>query len=129
MIKRQTPNLSKNEQNKLPKWPVSNVYSGWSNDDISRWPYKFVAVHWGPRAKRPSYWFYERAYIAYEAGSLFARSSKGLKQEVGLKASYSKMAEADIGRLRRVFICVKKSEHYLYANGEELVDFLEEHHL
>lgn len=125
VIRKRTPNLSKDEREALPKWPISNVYSGWSKDDISRWPYKFVSIHWGHRAKRPSYWFYERAYIAYEQGALLARSAKGLKRELGLGVSYSKMAAADTEVLRPIFQRVEECEHFLFANGEELVDFLE----
>jgi hypothetical protein len=119
--------ISSGERKALPKWPISNVFSEWPADDISRWPMEFICAHWGSRAKRFSYWFYRRAHtvvIDGDRGMLLGRRNPELKRKLGFKAGRQKMAEVDEEDISRIFGYVEKTDHRLFANGAELVEFI-----
>jgi hypothetical protein len=116
--------VAKNERRALADWPVGNVFSEWPPDDISRWPQRFVCSHCGIRAKRLSYWFYERAHtvvIDGERGMLLSRRDRSLKRSLGFSASPKRMAEVDNKKASHIF---EGTGHRLFANGEELARLL-----
>lgn len=125
--KNPTPLLSRRERKALKEWPVGDVFSGWSPEDIHAWPGRFVCAHQGARTKRLSYWFYERAHTAVldgGRGMLLGCRPPGLKRSLGFRTSARRMAEVDKEKASRIFSHIDETGHQLFANGEELARLL-----
>ncbi len=122
------PALTDEDRSELPVWPAGHVFSGWSRQDLSGWPERFVCAHRG--SSRIRYWFYERRHVVHlgddEGGLVFAATSRPLRRELGLKRGADAMAEADDRLLRRVFARMRRTGRHLYVNGDELAPLLDE---
>lgn len=118
--------LSKQARRALGLWPLGNVFSDWSAEDISAWPKRFVCAHEGSRGSI-SYWFYERSHavlVDEDRGMVLATQVRNLRRDLGFRHGRKTMAEVDRDRLETIFEHVQESGHRLFENGKSLASFL-----
>jgi hypothetical protein len=120
------PILSRQERKALSAWPVDDVFSEWSPEDVSAWPKYFVCAHWGSRG-RFSYWFYERVHTAViegDRGMVLARRPGLLRKTLGFEYGAATMAASDTHRAALIFDRIAGDGHQLYESGERLAQLL-----
>lgn len=118
--------LSKATRKALANWPLGNVFSDWSAEDLSAWPQRFVCVHEGMRGGI-SYWFYDRSHstlVEDDRGSVLATQVPNLRKELGFRHGRTTMVKVDEERLRAIFEAIGEEGHRLFENGEKLASFL-----
>lgn len=123
---RDNPLLSKQSRKALREWPLGNLFSDWSAEDISAWPLRFVCAHQGSRGGI-GYWFYERTHpvmVDDDRGNVFATKAVGLRRELGFQHGGKAMAATDSDRLRAIFEAVEQEGHRMFENGDRLAEFI-----
>lgn len=123
---RDEPLLSKRTRKALRLWPLGNIFSDWSSEDISAWPQRFVCAHEGGRGG-VSYWFYERSHsilVGHDRGMVFATQAGDLRRSLGFLHGRKTMVEADAPRLRLIFEKVDHEGRRLFESGNTLASFL-----
>lgn len=122
----EVPLLSRQTRRALRGWPLGDLFSNWSAEDISAWPLRFVCVHEGARG-RIGYWFYERTHpvlVDKDRGMVFATRPRGLRRELGFRHGRDAMAAVDMDRLRDIFPRLDEHGHRLFESGERFARFL-----
>ncbi|RUN75457.1 hypothetical protein EJC47_16420 [Sphingomonas sp. TF3] len=123
---RDEPLLSKRTRKALRLWPLGNIFSDWSSEDISAWPQRFVYAHEGGRGG-VSYWFYEHSHsilVGHDRGMVFATQAGDLRRSLGFLHGRKTMVEADAPRLRLIFEKVDHEGRRLFESGNTLASFL-----
>ncbi len=123
---RNEPLLSKQTRKALRLWPLGNIFSDWSAEDISAWPQRFVCAHEGGRGG-VSCWFYERTHsilVDDDRGMVFATQVGDLRRSLGFQHGRKTMVETDAARLRAIFEKVGQEGHRLFGSGDRLAAFL-----
>lgn len=123
---RDEPLLSKQTRKALRVWPLGNIFSDWSAEDISAWPQRFVCAHEGGRGGL-SYWFYERSHsilVDDDRGVVFATQAGDLRRGLGFQYGRVTMVKTDAARLRTIFEELGQEGHRLFESGDSLKFFL-----
>jgi hypothetical protein len=107
----------------LKRWPRGNVFSDWSRDEVSAWPFQFLCIH-RARTGRIGYFFYERTHPAVDEGVVLASRKMAIRTERGLKRSEKAMSDADAVVLKILFQQVDNGGRRICINGEELAQML-----
>ena len=118
--------LSRSAREALSRWPLGNMFSDWSTQDLSAWPQRFVCVHEGTRGG-VGYWFYERSHpilVEEDRGAVLATQTPALRSELGFRHGRKTMVDTDGKRLRAIFEAIGEKGHRLFESGEKLVSFL-----
>lgn len=119
--------LSRDERRRLRRWPLGDLFTQWSEQDLDAWPRRFVSIH-RPRS-RASYWFYERAHAVLvddDTGAVFAERSGGLRAELGFEHGCEAMMATDAALVDRLFAYCEQEGHWLCENGEGLLRLIEQ---
>ena len=120
------PLLSESERRALSSWPLGNLFSDWSAEDLSAWPQRFLCVHQG-KGGGTSYWFYERSYpilVDPDRGGVLATQRPVLRSALGFRHARKTMANTDGMRLRAIFEAIGEEGYRLFESGEKLASFL-----
>lgn len=120
--------LSASTKRALRNWPVCDIFSDWSEEDVSAWPLRFICAHRGSRG-RISYWFYERSHsviLGDQRGIVFAEQKGGMGKALGFPFGRNTMAQTDARKLSLIFSRLEGEGHALFANSDRFAAFLAE---
>ncbi|KAF2991124.1 phospholipase D family protein [Methylocystis sp. MJC1] len=106
------------KRKEINEWPSSNIFAGWSESEIRRWPSTFFEF-WMPGEKL-SIMAREVAYFNHDDGAVFAKSAwQAVKARLdGALPTRNAIAKAD-GKIAKIII-ERSDEGQLFQSPDEL---------
>lgn len=101
----ETPILSDADRDRLVRWNKGDLFTVWSDAEVSAWPRTFLCAHRGERGAF-TYWCYDRfaaARLGDDDWSIFAAPSPELRQRLGIGPKARQAAKPEDELLGRIF--------------------------
>lgn len=117
-----TAPLTPAETAQLKDWNGASTFTDWSEEDLDKWPRKFVGIH-RPNS-RTSYAFYRKfrdILLRQDEGVVFAEQPRGLRRELGFESGKNAMLENDRELLDALFEYCEDNDKWLFEDGFALL--------